>query len=142
MEKEIKKTWHYSHPPKQVWEYLTKPELLELWLMKNDFKPIVGHKFQFTFNETDKNPYRGIVDCEVLEVKPFSKLSYSWNGGTKDRSKNFNTIIEWTLVPKDNGTELQLSHSGFVAMEDILSHTSGWDSCLKKIEESINSLKK
>lgn len=34
MEKEIKKTWHFNQAPQDVWEYLTKPELIEQWLMK------------------------------------------------------------------------------------------------------------
>lgn len=139
MKNEIRKTWHFDQAPGEVWEYLTKPELMELWLMKNDFKPIVGHKFRFTFDETDKNPYVGRVECEVLEVMPFSKLSYSWHGATRDGSRTFNTVVEWTLVPKNKGTELRLSHNGFTAMEDVLAHSGGWDSCIKKIQDSINS---
>ncbi len=30
-----------------------------------------------------------VVNCEVLEVKPFTKLSYSWNGRTQDKSRNY-----------------------------------------------------
>ncbi len=47
MQKEIKHTWHFSQSPQEVWEYLTKPELMEQWLGKTDFQPIVGHKFRF-----------------------------------------------------------------------------------------------
>jgi len=78
----------------------------------------------------------------VLEVKPFTKLSYSWNGRTQDKSRGFNSAVEWTLVPKDNGTELQLQHNGFEILEDILNHTNGWNSCLKKLEEQINLIEK
>lgn len=141
MEKEIKKTWHFNQSPKEVWEYLTQPELIEQWLMKNNFAPTVGHKFQFTFVAKEGNPYSGVVNCEVLEVKPFTKLSYSWNGGTKDSSRTFNSVVEWTLIPKGTGTELHLSHNGFTALEDILNHTNGWDSCLKKIEGLLNAVK-
>ena len=28
MQKEIKHTWHFNQSPQEVWEYLTKPELL------------------------------------------------------------------------------------------------------------------
>jgi uncharacterized protein YndB with AHSA1/START domain len=142
MEKEIRQTWFFKQSPGEVWEYLTKPELIEQWLMKSDFKPIVGHKFQFTFVPKNDNKYAGIVTCQVLEVKPFTKLSYSWNGRTGDKSRNFNSTVVWTLVPKDKGTELQLQHSGFEVLEDILNHTSGWNSCVKKLEEHINSTEK
>jgi uncharacterized protein YndB with AHSA1/START domain len=81
------------------------------------------------------------VDCEVLELNQFSKLSYSWNGSTYDGSRSFSSTVEWTLVPKGKGTELQLQHGGLTVLEDILNHTNGWNSCLKKFEEHINTNK-
>jgi len=141
MQKEIKQSWFFNQSPQEVWEYLTKPELIEQWLMKSDFQPIVGHNFRFTFNPKPGSTYVGGVNCQVLEVNPFTKLSYSWNGSTQDNSRNFNSIVEWTLFPKDNGTELQLRHNGFEILEDILNHTSGWNSCIKKMQEALNSNK-
>src|SRR5262249_21003301 len=34
-------------PPEKVWRALTQGALIEEWLMKNDFQPVVGHKFNF-----------------------------------------------------------------------------------------------
>lgn len=140
MQKEIKQAWHFNQSPQEVWEYLTKPELIEQWLMKTNFKPIQGYKFQFTFIAKPEAKYHGVVDCEVMEIIPFSKLSYSWNGSTQDRSRNYNSIVTWTLAAKDNGTELQLNHDGFEVLEDILTHSSGWNSCLTKMEKLLNEL--
>jgi len=141
MQKDIQQTWFFQQSPSEVWEYLTQPELIEQWLMKTDFKPIKGHRFQFTFTPKPGSPYAGVVDCEVLELNQFSKLSYSWNGSTYDGSRNFNSTVVWTLVPKGKGTELQLQHGGLTVLEDILNHTNGWNSCLKKFEEQINTNK-
>ena len=47
MTKSIQHKFFFPHPPEVVWEYLTKAELMEQWLMKNDFQPIVGYDFQF-----------------------------------------------------------------------------------------------
>jgi hypothetical protein len=33
------------HPPEKIWRALTQPHLVEEWLMKNDFKPVVDHHF-------------------------------------------------------------------------------------------------
>src|SRR5438270_5740428 len=142
MQKEIKQTWFFQQPPVEVWDYLTKPELIEQWLMKTDFQLVAGHKFRFTFEAKPGSTYEGVVNCEVLEVNPFTKLSYSWHGRTLDRSRSFNSTVVWTLIPKETGTELQLQHNGFEAMEDILNHTSGWKSCLMKMEEHLNSVTK
>jgi uncharacterized protein YndB with AHSA1/START domain len=141
MQKEIKQIWFFNKPPEEVWEYLTKPQLIEQWLMKNNFKPEKGHTFQFTFTPKNDSTYEGVVNCEVLELNPFTKLSYSWNGMTKDKTRSFTSIVAWTLVPKNNGTELQLQHNGFRMLEDILTHTSGWNSCINKMEKLINETK-
>ncbi len=140
MQKEITQKWFFSQSPAEVWDYLTKPELIEQWLMKTDFQPVHGHKFCFTFTAKPGSLYEGIVHCEVLEIKPYTDLSYTWNGGTQDKSRAFNSKVAWTLVPKDNGTELQLRHTGFEFPDDILNHSNGWNSCLKKMEDHINNV--
>jgi uncharacterized protein YndB with AHSA1/START domain len=69
VQKEIKHTFYFNQTPQKTWEYLTKPELMEQWLMPNAFQPIPGHYFRFT------NPNNTFVICEVLEVKPFTSLN-------------------------------------------------------------------
>ena len=136
MQKEIKHTWHFNQSPQVVWEYLTKPELLEQWLTKTDFQPIVGSKFHFN----DKSGK--IISCEVLEVKPFIKLSYSWQYASAKDNKRFDSKVMWTLVPKENGTELQLVHNGFTALEDFIAHNSGWTTLGNRFVELLNTIKK
>ena len=96
MQKEIKQTWHFNQSPQEVWEYLTRPELIEQWLMKTDFQPIVGHKFRFIGGCNDEG--NTAAYCEVLEVRPFTKLSYSWNGNTKDSSTALTEYPSSTLI--------------------------------------------
>ena len=131
MEKDIKHTWFFNHKPDLVWEYLTKPELIEQWLGKTDFKPIVGHKFRFI------SPYGNHSYCEVLEVNPFTTLSFSWQKNSAIDNKPFNSIVLWTLIPKENGTELQLVHTSFNSLEDSVAHENGWRVCLKQFGDII-----
>jgi uncharacterized protein YndB with AHSA1/START domain len=140
MQKQIYQTWFFKQTPQEVWEYLTKPELIERWLMATkNFKPVLGQKFQFTFTAKPGSKYGGEVNCEVLEIEPYSKLSYSWDGHLQDKSRYFNSVVMWTLVPKNKGTELQLEHNGFEVLEDILNHKNGWKSCIQKMEDHINA---
>jgi len=134
MENEIRKSWFFNHPPQDIWECLTRPELLEQWLGKTDFQPTVGHKFRFA------SPYGNDSYCEVLEVNPFTKLSYSWQKRSTKDNKPFNSKVMWTLVPSGDGTELQLVHNGFVAAEDFAGHDSGWSACLEKVEELLKTV--
>ena len=136
MQKEIKQIWQFNQPPQKVWEYLTIPQLIEQWLGETDFQPIVGHKFRFV------SPYGNDSICEVLEVKPITKLSYSWQKNSSKDGKPFHSTIVWTLIPKDNGTELQLVHNGFTALEDFVAHENGWNHCHKQLEELLIAVKK
>ncbi|HTB52438.1 MAG TPA: SRPBCC domain-containing protein [Ferruginibacter sp.] len=129
MQPDIKHTWHFNQSPEEVWEYLTKPDLLEQWLMKSDFKPILGHKFSFF----DKN--EGDHFCEILEIKPVTKLSYSW----KKPKMPFDSTVTWTLIPKDGGTDLQIVHNGFTVLKDYNDHNHGWDYLVTKLVERLNS---
>ncbi len=65
------------HPPEKVWRALTQGPLIEEWLMKNDFQPVVGYRFNF--RATPMPQWNGVVDCQVLVVEPNQRLSYSWN---------------------------------------------------------------
>src|SRR5437764_10394856 len=89
MDNEIKQTWHFKQPTETVWEYLTKPELLEQWLGPTDFQPVQGHQFRFI------SPYGNHCYCEVLEVKPVSRLSYSWQKNSSSDNKPFHSIVAW-----------------------------------------------
>ena len=100
----------YRHPRSKVWRALTDAELLGQWLMPNDFEPRVGHRFQF---RTDPAPgFDGIVDCEVLELEPTSKLAFSWKGGPID------TVVTLTLTDHANGTRLHMEQTGFRGVKE------------------------
>jgi uncharacterized protein YndB with AHSA1/START domain len=139
MQNAIKQTWHFNQLPAEVWEYLTKPELIEQWLSKTDFKPVVGHQFRFTDScETDDGKPH-YTYCQVLEIMPHRLLSYSWRKGTTEKEIRVDSVVTWTLTGKNGGTELQLQHNGFTLLEDVLAHSEGWNACLNKITELINS---
>jgi uncharacterized protein YndB with AHSA1/START domain len=87
-------------PPETVWRALTQPQLIEKWLMKNDFKPVVDHAFTLGADW-------GAVDCKVLAVDPDETLSYTW------AAYGLESIVTWTLAPTSAGTRLRMEQSGF-----------------------------
>jgi uncharacterized protein YndB with AHSA1/START domain len=119
MTKVIKHQFFFPHSPETVWEYLTKSELMEQWLMKNDFQPIVGFDFQFRTNPIPGLDFDGIFHCRVLEIVPFKKLSYSWKSGPGEGKITLDSIVVWKLEPKDKGTAIFLEHSGFAKQENL-----------------------
>jgi uncharacterized protein YndB with AHSA1/START domain len=88
------------HPPEKIWRALTQQHLIEEWLMKNDFEPVVDHRF-------DLRADWGSVDCRVLAVEPNKSLSYTW------AALGLRSVVTWTLTPTSTGTRLRMEQSGF-----------------------------
>ena len=88
------------HPPERIWRALTQPHLIEAWLMKTDFQPVVGRPFELRADW-------GAVDCQVLAIEPDKTLSYSW------AAYGLESVVTWTLTPSGAGTHLRMEQSGF-----------------------------
>jgi len=134
----------YPHPPEVVWEYLTKAELIELWLMKNNFQLINGYDFQFNIAPIPAFDFDGIVYCKVLEIDPLKKLTYSWKCGPGNGKITLDSIVEWTLHATENGTELLLENTGFKEANFMLyaAMNKGWLENMQKINALIINTKK
>jgi uncharacterized protein YndB with AHSA1/START domain len=140
----IHQSYFFAHKPETIWEFLTTADLLEQWLMPNDFKPIIGHEFRFTTRPLPSLDFDGVCHCKVLEIIPLKKLSYSWKGGPGDGSISLDTLVQWFLQEKNNGTELRLEHSGFDETNNINIYNGmndGWNKILQKLSEKINLAK-
>lgn len=126
-----------AHPPEMVWAALTDGGQLEKWLMANDFRPEVGHRFQFKSKPAPG--FDGIVDCEVLALEPERRMAISWKGGGID------TTVTFLLTPAETGTELVLLQEGF-KVSDILPRIilgQGWKSLIaKKLPAALDALRK
>ncbi|HMA01716.1 MAG TPA: SRPBCC domain-containing protein [Gemmatimonadaceae bacterium] len=95
-----------DHAPEKVWRALTNPALLSQWLL-----PIVELELEpgaaFTFRAEPQPGWDGIVNCRLLEIERFRKLSYTWVVGDID------TMVTFELTPTASGTRLSLVQSGF-----------------------------
>ena len=100
------------YPRPMVWEALTDSAQLSAWLMPNDIRPVLGHRFTF---RTDPAPgFDGVVHSEVLELVPEERLVISWKGGPLD------TTVSFTLADAPGGTALTLRHAGFAGVSNAL----------------------
>ncbi|MGO4714197.1 SRPBCC family protein [Bradyrhizobium sp. 2TAF24] len=95
------------HPPEKLWRALTQPHLIAEWLMKNDFKPVVGHRFNL------RGDWGGVLDCEVLAIEPHRTLSYTWDHVHDDAAFNLKSVVTFTLTPTSTGTHLRVEQAGF-----------------------------
>jgi len=122
------------HPPEKIWRALTEGSLIEEWLMKNDFQPRVGHRFNF---RAEPMPHwNGVTDCEVLTVEPKERLSYSWNASGEEATGGLKTVVSWTLTPTKGGTHVRMEQSGFLPHEtaNYQGANYGWQRFLGGLE--------
>jgi len=95
------------HPPEKLWRALTQPHLIEAWLMKNDFAPVVGHRFNL------RGEWGGVLDCEVLAIEPYRSLAYRWDHSNPDPNYDLRSVVTFTLTPTPTGTHLRMEQAGF-----------------------------
>jgi uncharacterized protein YndB with AHSA1/START domain len=122
-----------SYPAEKIWRALTQPHLIEEWLMKNDFKPVVGHSFNL------RGDWGGVLDCEVLAVEPNRTLSYTWNFTHDDAAYNLKSVVTFTLTPTSTGTLLRMEQSGFQPdqKQAYQGARGGWQQFFAKLEQVL-----
>ena len=122
------------HPAEKIWRALTQGPLIEEWLMKNDFQPVVGHAFNF--RSTPVPGWNGIIDSQVLLIEPNSRLSYSCS------TMGMNSVVTWTLTPTKAGTHVRMEQTGFRSEQDAAykGATYGWTKFIGNMERLVAGL--
>ena len=90
----------FPHPPARLWRALTQPHLIAEWLMRNDFAPAPGRRFQLHGDW-------GSVDCRVLEIEPERALAYTCD------AMGLESVVTFTLEPTAGGVRLRVEQAGF-----------------------------
>lgn len=91
------------------------------------FRAELGFEFHFMSESDEERPY--CHQCQVTEVRPFSKLAFTWQYNHYDVV----TLVVFELFPEDDGTtRLILTHEGLEAYPEsdpdfsMESFTEGW----------------
>lgn len=93
-------------PVEKVWKAITQKDEMKHWYFDfASFEPEVGFKFQF-YGGTEENQYLHL--CEIKEVIPNKKLSYSW------RYEGYpgDSLVTFELFAEEGGTRVKLTHEG------------------------------
>jgi uncharacterized protein YndB with AHSA1/START domain len=120
----------FPHPPEKLWRALTQPHLIEEWLMKNDFAPAVGHKFNL------RGEWGGVLDCEVKAIEPHKTLTYSWDYANENPAFDLKSTVTLTLTPTASGTHLRMEQTGFRPdqKQAFGGALHGWNGFFDKLE--------
>ena len=115
-----------AYPPEKIWRALTQPHLIEEWLMKNDFKPVVDHRFKLSADW-------GAVECQVIAIEPNKSLSYTWG------AYGLESVVTWTLTATGKGTHLRMEQSGFRPDQQQAYQGAkfGWQKFFAALEQTL-----
>lgn len=122
--------FQYKTTIEKLWAALTDSEKLAKWVLENDFKPIVGHRFHF---RSQPNQYwDGLIDGEVLLVEPPDRLSYTWAVGDEKHTVN------WSLQDLGNGLiNLRLEQTGISNAQGLAGAKYGWSNWCGELEKLL-----
>lgn len=131
----------FPHAPETIWRTLTDGALMARWMMPpTGFAPVEGTSF--TYQTRPAGAWDGTIRCQVLEVTPNERLSYSWKGGHESNvgyGSRLDTVVTWTLAKVDSGTHLRLTHAGFKAGNDTAFKTmgEGWKTVVHRLGDLV-----
>ncbi|QBY01121.1 SRPBCC domain-containing protein [Rhodophyticola sp. CCM32] len=129
----IEKTQILAAPPADVWAYLTEPDKLAIWFHRPTAP--LDQTGPFSMPGQDGDP---LCWGEVQEVKPVSKLSYSFTARPMD---GLMTHVTWTLTAVEAGTRLHLCHDGIpegaATFGLLTAFDSGWDDHLIRFRKAM-----
>jgi uncharacterized protein YndB with AHSA1/START domain len=124
--------FQYTTSIEKVWSALTDSSKLAKWVMENDFKPVVGHRFQFRTQPTEY--WSGIIDGEVLIVDAPNRLSYTFASGEEH-------TVTWTLRDLGDGkVNLHLEQTGIGNAQGLEGAKYGWGNWCGELEKLLAEL--
>ncbi|MDC7694340.1 SRPBCC domain-containing protein [Asticcacaulis sp. DXS10W] len=136
----------FPHEAGVIWEALTSGELMARWMMPaTGFQAVVGNRF--TFKTTPAGEWDGTIQCQILEIVPLARFTYSWKGGDERNTgygSKLDTIVTWTLSAGEGGTRVRLVHSGFslpkneVALKNM---GDGWKKVLPRLSATASEIR-
>ena len=92
-----------------------------------------------------------LMDIDVVDVEPESRLSYRWHPNATDPNYDYSsepkTLVVFTLEEADGGTKLRIVESGFDAIplerraSAFKSNDGGWAEQTRRIDRYVTESK-
>jgi uncharacterized protein YndB with AHSA1/START domain len=131
-EEPVVKEVSLNAPVSKVWKAITEKEEMKKWYFDlTEFRAEKGFKFQF-YGGDEKKQWLHL--CEVTEVIPERKLSYSW----KYDGYPGNSHVTFELFPEADKTRLRLTHTVGESFPDEIpefnreNFVAGWEYIIGK----------
>jgi uncharacterized protein YndB with AHSA1/START domain len=137
----LRMTWKcfLNASPEKVYEAWTSK--FDLWFAQPGamlMTPEVDRPYFFyNKNEWGRHPHYGrfleLIENEVVE------MTWVTGNGSEVGTEGAETVIRVELVPKDLGTSVHFTHSGFVTERSRDDHKENWPLAFKDLEKAIEN---
>ena len=127
--------------PNEVYEAWTRK--FDLWFAQKgtlSMTPEVDKPYFFyNKDEWGRHPHYG----RFLNLEKSRLIEMTWmtGNGTTEGTEGAETVIRIELIPKQQGTELRLTQSGFVSEKSRDGHRENWPAGLKTLDEALTNSK-
>jgi uncharacterized protein YndB with AHSA1/START domain len=131
----IDKKLELDRSPEDVWKALTDPIAVAGWFGDTaSFAPELGGEGWFGWES------HGSFSMRIEDFDPPKRLSWRWaREADKPLTETHSTLVEWTLLPReDGGTTLLLKESGFATEESRQDNVGGWKQELQHLVEFLS----
>lgn len=116
-------------PLERVWEFLTSPERLPLWLAPGQIEPWQGGSARINFKDSGI-----VIDSIVTQYNPPHSLHYSWSSPAEPLRP-----LEWDLARTSDGCTLTLRMTT-PASEDAARAAAGFEAHLDMLAAALEGV--
>jgi uncharacterized protein YndB with AHSA1/START domain len=132
----------FDAPPERVFRAWTTPDELTRWhapagmtcyLAEVDLR--VGGRYRIGMRDPSGGEHVTVGTYRVID--PPRRLAFSWRfETTEDHAGNGETLVTIECIPSGTGTELVLTHEGFLNEDARTAHEHGWTEIVEKLGQT------
>ena len=123
------KSYIVGHPRSVVFAKWVAEDTVVSPAEKMEIEPRVGGAYRLLM------PGGGVMEGVFSVFSENERVTYSWNWVGSDET----TEVDVVFQDHPNGTEVNVTHSGFQSKESYDMHASGWDNYLEGFQAHIGS---
>ncbi len=124
--------------PEQVFEAWTSVDLLRSW-----FAPAPAHVAHAAVDLRVGGAYTIVMEAPdgtkytahgtYREIDPPNRLVFTFDWQEEVHTMDAETVVTVTMTPTDEGTRVDIAHTGFPTAEQAAGHDEGWTVCLEQL---------